>query len=150
MTSRFDFSLRVVIAGNGCWARLCRESIKQLDRSRDCNRDIFDRLSGISTNKFDDKLNDRSVGMIGCKLLSGRVTKVLSAKERYTRRAHFDEDKALLFAPMTRSSFEFDSLLLELPDPDRLALEEYVRTWRYDVAGRFGIGRLGELPSMAS
>lgn len=53
------------MAGKGWVTSVCREVIIQLERSNETSRDSVARPSGISVNKFEDRLNDLNDGIKG-------------------------------------------------------------------------------------
>jgi hypothetical protein len=95
----------VVTAGRGDLDSDCRDSIMQLDKSSDASRVSEARLSGISVNKFEDRLSDRRLLATGPRLLADMDVRELSASERYFSRCHFEAGK--MFMP---SRFEALSL----------------------------------------
>ncbi len=81
-----NFSVR--IAGSGFLVKDCKDSIKQLDKSREESLVNNARLSGISVNRFEARFSDLRVGARGIMLFADMDVRELSAKERYLSLCH--------------------------------------------------------------
>ena len=88
--SLFALNFKVKIAGNGFLESDCKDSIMQLDRSREVSLVNNARLSGISVNRFEARFSDLKEGARGMILLAETEVRELSAKERYLSLCHFE------------------------------------------------------------
>lgn len=121
--SLFALNFNVRIAGNGFLDSDCKDSIMQLERSREVSLVNNARLSGISVNRFEARFNDLREGARGIMLLADIEVRELSAKERYLSLCHLDGLRTFMVKRLDELSLRCGNILksleFELPDPDR-------------------------------
>lgn len=88
--SLFALNFSVRIAGNGFRDSDCKDSIMQLDRSREVSLVNNARLSGISVNRFDARFRDLKEGARGIMLFADMEVSELSAKDKYFNLCHLE------------------------------------------------------------
>lgn len=126
--SLFALNFNVRIAGNGLRDSDCRDSIMQLERSRELSRVNNARLSGITVNRFDARFSDLKEGARGIMLLADREVSELSARDRYFSLCHLEGLRTCIVSRLEELSLRCGAMLwsleFELPDPERLTFVE--------------------------
>jgi hypothetical protein len=110
------------MAGSGFRLKECRPSIIQLERFSARRHDKVARLSGTSTNRFDDRSSDWSVFANGARLAVEIFVSALSARLRCLKNRHLVEGNhasGSRFKGLPRGVVE-RTLELELPEERRI------------------------------